>query len=315
MTLWLPFVALFTALGSPGLAVSVTGDDALADEVQAVQRRVQQTFGDDVRLVVDEGDAALGVHLRRVDDAHLQLTIRDGGDVVVDQLVDGPADTRSATTWVIVRATVDRALIDGSHDGPADAAAGLEVDGVISGPAVPEARADRSADRTADVASPWSADVCAGSAVSIAPDATVGIGADVGVGAAWQKDTWIRVGVDAGYRAYLATAIVHTAPVGVRAAFGAPLDAATAIAPYGEAWLAARPPLLPDDAGSSSLHAAVGVGVGVRMRGPAGTTLAARAGVELRALREDYVAASGSRVVDSVIALPVAAWVGVPLAW
>ena len=108
---------------------------------------------------------------------------------------------------------------------------------------------------------------------------------------------------------------MHASPVGVRAAFGAPLDETTSVAPYGEAWLAARPAILPPAGAGSSLHAAGGVGVGVRLRGPFGSTVAARAGVELRALREVYVASNGADVVDSVVALPVLVSVGVPLSW
>jgi hypothetical protein len=204
MALWIPIVALLTALGGPGIVVAVTGDAALADEVAAVQRRVQESFGDEVRLVPDVRAADLDVHLHRVDEHHLQLTIRDGQDLVVD----GPADTRSATAWVIVRAAVDRALIDDDDSStiappttklPTTTLPTTTLPTTTEASTAQRATAQAAAAAAASTAaSPWSADVCAGTTLSVAPDATFGAGAELGLGAAWQRETWIRVGVDAG---------------------------------------------------------------------------------------------------------------------
>jgi len=97
---------------------------------------------------------------------------------------------------------------------------------------------------TADT-SPWSSDVGATLLVSLAPDVTVSVGAVLPGGRSWERDTWVRVGIDAGYRAVVGAVLVQTLPVALRAAFGAPLDPSTTLAPFGEGWLSARPAVGP----------------------------------------------------------------------
>jgi len=53
----------------------------------------------------------------------------------------------------------------------------------------------------------------------------------------------------------------------------------------------------------------------VRLRGPAGTVVTTRAGVELRGRRDRCRAVDGYVVEDAVTALPLTVGVGVPLPW
>ena len=104
-------------------------------------------------------------------------------------------------------------------------------------------------------------------------------------------------------------------PVTVRAAAGSLLTDDHTPVPYAEAWLAVRPGIGTHDAEArSTLQLGVGLGAGVRMRGPGATRVFAGLGLEVRPVRESY-AIDGGDVDDGLFALPIVAGVEVPLVW
>jgi hypothetical protein len=321
MTLWLSFVAFAAAIGSGALSVAVDGDDNLGAEVATVRARVQQLWGSDVRLTGVEDAPTLRVLLRRVDEG-LQVIVLDDDTVVADQIVIGDEDTQQALAWVIVRAAIDRALVDiaapadDGVDAPGTTPNAPNVATTTTTNTTPEK--DGGGAATADAVrrrTGWSGDVRVGLETGGAPFDFVGVGAAVGGGIAFEERWWVRVGLDVGGTAFLGPIIVQALPVTLRGAVGSALDEGRAPAPFVEAWSSVRPGIA--DAGttaSSTLQVAIGAGSGVRLAGPGATTFFAAAGIEGRLLRSTYPVGDAP-LRDGLLSLQLTAGIGVPLAW